>query len=636
MSLSHSGEIAAVTVSNGGEGTLSWVATSSNKAVSISPESFTGNDKEVIISTNDFRNSYNAQLTIRNVSNPLDTERVEVSVSGIAGCSECPSKTFMLPGNIPITMMSIPAGSFSRGEGSSTITISREFYLGQTEVTKAQWEAVMGPWVWESVPGPPDWDENLDDVIRDPNSPAVNVSWSSVQDFIEALTALTGVSFRLPTPTEWEHACRAGTDSRYYFGDDIGELGDYAWWEGNSVEAGKGFAHGVAQRNPNAFGLFDMHGNVAEWTDAWYGGNSGATLVDPPVPMSPPVSKYIGHLFAGGSWNGDALACGSESGSFNPYATASGDVGFRVATLPESNPTVIPELPSLRGISNALVNALETLDVDRDGLLEFSEALVFDGGVSEGLLALLDSDGNRLLAPSELDSVNGCRDCSTETIMLPGEVPLTMVAISAGSIVMGADRDTRGGSKPETDKIDVLDFQLGQTEVTKAQWEALMGTTPWSDKVFVSSEPDTPAVFVSLNDAYNFILALNEFTGESFRLPSEAEWEYACRAGAGARYYFGDSPEYLSSYAWWYGNSYAANEDYAHRVGQLVPNAFGLFDMHGNVWEWCEDGMAFYLGFWAVIRGGSWRHPAEECSSNNVDFSLSTERRNTIGFRLAR
>ncbi|MCH8148452.1 MAG: formylglycine-generating enzyme family protein, partial [Planctomycetes bacterium] len=164
----------------------------------------------------------------------------------------------------------------------------------------------------------------------------------------------------------------------------------------------------------------------------------------------------------------------------------------------------------------------------------------------------------------------GCEDCPTETFTLPGGVSLEMVGISAGSFAMGST----SGNSDETPVHNVTltqDFQLGKYEVTKAQWEAVMGTTPWAGQDFVLDDPNSPATQVSWNDAQSFITTLNGLTGETFRLPTEAEWEYACRGGTTTEYYFGDDSANLSDYAWYLDNAHDVNDRYAHVVGQLLP-----------------------------------------------------------------
>jgi formylglycine-generating enzyme required for sulfatase activity len=176
---------------------------------------------------------------------------------------------------------------------------------------------------------------------------------------------------------------------------------------------------------------------------------------------------------------------------------------------------------------------------------------------------------------------------------------------------------------------------MGKYELTKAQWEAIMGTTPWSGKLYVLNDPNSPAVYVLWNDAQAFMTALNTHLTNigqgayTARLPSEAEWEYACRAGTAMRFYWGDDPSYtqIGDYAWYVDNAWSVNEGYAHIFGQKLPNAWGLYDMSGNVWEWCQDwyhssyteapkdGSAWESpgGSSRVIRGGCWFFYAHFC-----------------------
>ena len=114
---------------------------------------------------------------------------------------------------------------------------------------------------------------------------------------------------------------------------------------------------------------------------------------------------------------------------------------------------------------------------------------------------------------------------------------------------------------------------MGRYEVTKAQWTAVLETTPWSENPYVLDDPDSPAVYVAWEDAQEYITALNTRTGKAFRLPTEAEWEYACRAGSATRFYWGEDPDYTSinDYAWWGGNAGDVGEAYAARGGEEAP-----------------------------------------------------------------
>ncbi len=213
-----------------------------------------------------------------------------------------------------------------------------------------------------------------------------------------------------------------------------------------------------------------------------------------------------------------------------------------------------------------------------------------------------------------------------ETLLLPGGVPLTMVWIPAGTFDMGAPVDELGvlsADRPVHTVTLSEGYWLGKYELTKAQWEAVMDTQPWSNAGNVLNSPDSPAVLISWYDTQTFIEQLNDVTGQTFRLPTEAEWEHACRAGTTERFYWGTDADLtlIDDYAWNTANADDAGEPYAHVVGQKLPNAWGLYDMSGNAWEWCQDWFGAYtsdpvtdptgpgIGIDRVVRGGSWYNP---------------------------
>ncbi|MCK5861141.1 MAG: formylglycine-generating enzyme family protein [Candidatus Hydrogenedentes bacterium] len=249
------------------------------------------------------------------------------------------------------------------------------------------------------------------------------------------------------------------------------------------------------------------------------------------------------------------------------------------------------------------------------------------------------------------------------TILLPGDVPLVLVKIPAGTFMMGRYAGEQDSFDREDTQHSVTlngDFYMGKYEVTKGQWQAVMGTTPWSGQDYVLDDLDSPVVYVSWDDAHSFITALNIHitnTGQgvaSMCLPSEAQREYACRAGSMQRFYWGDDLSYteIDDYAWWDGTADNMEEDYAHVVGGKLPNVFGLYDMIGNAWEWCEDDWhSDYTGAptdgsaWLnsprastrVARGGGWSSAGYFCrSATRNDGNLQTFTNYNMGFRLVR
>ena len=176
------------------------------------------------------------------------------------------------------------------------VEISTGFWLGQYEVTQGQWKAVMGTTPWAGRAG----------VRANSSHPAVYVSWSDVQAFVGRLNASAGSSvYRLPSEAEWEYACRAGTQTRWSFGDDESQLGDYAWYEDNAWDVGEKYGHAVGTKRPNAWGLHDMHGNVREWVQDWYGRDyyNSSPRVDPLGPSSGSYRVNRGGYFRGSAWD---------------------------------------------------------------------------------------------------------------------------------------------------------------------------------------------------------------------------------------------------------------------------------------------------------------------------------------------
>ena len=251
---------------------------------------------------------------------------------------------------------------------------------------------------------------------------------------------------------------------------------------------------------------------------------------------------------------------------------------------------------------------------------------------------LPDENGTNLDAPQgakaspNLAAGTVVKDCA--------ECP-EMVVIPAGSIVMGSDANDE--EKP-LHTAAIRSFLLGKTEVTQKQWIEVIGSNPSLD---TSCGQNCPVEGVTWNDIQNFLVRLNQKTGQKYRLPSEAEWEYAARAGTTTDWSFGNDESKLDSFAWYSQNS-------GHRtqpVGRKLPNAFGLFDMHGNVWEWTQDcwhenyagapsdGSAWTTGCtgnYRVLRGGSWYYDSADLRSSFRIWNFSDVRGNDFGFRLAR
>jgi len=251
---------------------------------------------------------------------------------------------------------------------------------------------------------------------------------------------------------------------------------------------------------------------------------------------------------------------------------------------------------------------------------------------------LPDENGTNLDNPQsrkvESNTVSGplikdCADCPE------------MVVIPAGSFVMGSEKNA--DEKP-LHTVYIRSFLMGRTEVTQKQWVNLMGINP---SRFSACGPECPIENISWDDVQKFIFKLNQKTGQKYRLPNEAEWEYAARAGTTTDWSFGNDASKLDNYAWDRENI-AFN---TQLVGKKLPNAFSLYDMHGNVSEWTQDcwhdnyvgaptdGSEWTTGCTRnsrVLRGGSWGDNPANLRSAIRSWSVPVDRSNFIGFRLAR
>ena len=241
--------------------------------------------------------------------------------------------------SIGMKLVLIPAGEFLMGSPDSDkdarddekpqhrVRITRPFYLGATEVTQGQYRAVTGQ--------SPSHFKGSDDL------PVEQVSWNDAIAFCDKLSELEkgqlgGASYRLPTEAEWEYACRAGSTTRYSFGDDAARLGEFAWYDGNSG----GKTHPVGQKRPNALNLYDMHGNVWEWCQDWYdkdyyGQSPGA---DPPGP-----AQAASRVDRGGSWFGNPQLARSAYRLGSDPGDRGNDLGFRAARVQSSRLVREPE-----------------------------------------------------------------------------------------------------------------------------------------------------------------------------------------------------------------------------------------------------------------------------------------------------
>lgn len=230
-----------------------------------------------------------------------------------------------------------------------------------------------------------------------------------------------------------------------------------------------------------------------------------------------------------------------------------------------------------------------------------------------------------------------------ESTDLTNSLGMTFKRIPAGTFTMGSPSSEadRGSDEVQHQVTISQAFYMQTTEITQGQWRAVMGSNP---SYFSSCGDDCPVEQVSWNDLQNFILYLNEMGQGTYRLPTEAEWEYAARAGTTTAYSFGSNPNNLGSYGWYLSNASSTT----HPVAQKLPNPWGLYDMYGNVWEWVQDWYGSFTssavtdpqgassGSDRVVRGGSWYRDPVSLRSANRDYGDPGNRGLGIGARVLR
>ena len=235
---------------------------------------------------------------------------------------------------------------------------------------------------------------------------------------------------------------------------------------------------------------------------------------------------------------------------------------------------------------------------------------------------------------------------------ITNSIGMKLVLIPKGTFMMGSPETEKGRQENETQHEVTIskDYYLGVHEVTQAQYETVMGKNPshFQGAIVGNENADLPVENVSWDDAVEFCKKLSDLpeekkAGRVYRLPTEAQWENACRAGSKTAYLFDDEEGLLPEYGWFNRNS----SNRTHTVGLLEPNAWGLYDMHGNVWEWCSDWYGEYpkgavrnptgpkVGSDRVYRGGCWDFEAANCRSAFRNWNYPSLRLDYYGLRVA-
>jgi formylglycine-generating enzyme required for sulfatase activity len=609
------------------------------------------------------------------------------------------------------------------GEGSDRnegpqheVTISRGFWLFDTACTQALWQAVMG---------------HNPSRFPSPDRLVEYVGWEDCQRFLTQINErVPGLDLCLPTEAQWEYACRAGTETAFSLGDNITPAqvnydGNYPY-KGGAKGLYRQQTVAVASLPPNPWGLYEIHGNVYEWCHDGRRTYERASVTDPVGPTAGGAERAL----RGGSWDGLArhVRC---AGRFALHPGSRSDIiGFRPARVPHSpgqgaaQTVAEPAGPALGRKSGARLASESSPKRQREGSTAHEEP-------SGAQLVRLSASGVHVAAsvPDAQPDLGqtgprapvhrGCvippahtfviaTDCERLTyrqltqppwasaigrdrfgLWVEFEVPAKkgkpvtqrMRWIGPGRFPMGSPDDEPGRVGPSEAGTYWRDegpqhlvtitqgYWLFDTPCTQALWEAVMGENPSRFR-----SPDRPVDSVTWEDCLKFLETANQrLPGPSLVLPTEAQWEYACRAGTETATYAGplkilgecNAPA-LDAIAWYTGNSGVGfeleygydssgwlNKQYdqqragSHPVANKSPNPWGLYDMLGNVWEWCLDKPRQYTkdpmsdpggaddgGAERALRGGGWRSLARDvrCAARYT----SRGRYDGIGFRPAR
>jgi len=468
---------------------------------------------------------------------------------------------------------------------------------------------------WEKVMG------TNPSMIKSDLAAVETVTWDDAQEYLARIKKLTGNVYRLPTEAEWEYAARGGEKSKGYKFAGSDNINDVGWYSGNTPHMS---VRKIGSKAPNELGLYDMCGNVFEWVGDWYAPYPSRSQVDP---LGPSMGSY--RLLRGGSYFLDAPFCRVHTRMFiMPDMDVYPSTGLRLAMSP----------------SNA-----------GPAIIEYAQS-----------------------GKAKKDKADKSKNV---------KIDIDMVFVNGGTFTMGCTKNEKScsGDEKPAHEVTLGDFSISKYPVTQKLWYDVMGTTvrQQRDNMFMNTtEPlngegdNYPMYYVSYKHVREFISALNAMTGKRYRLPTEAEWEYAARGGAKSKGYEFAGSDDMDEAGWYYGNSgdkrldaspnykiqpnyvdltevlaneprkeyiniekvedkkrnkmMSSNNNRLRPVGGKKPNELGIYDMSGGVMEWVSDyyGDDYYEespksnpkgpgaedgGTERVVRGGSWREEASLC-----------------------
>ncbi|MBR5160343.1 MAG: SUMF1/EgtB/PvdO family nonheme iron enzyme [Thermoguttaceae bacterium] len=516
----------------------------------------------------------------------------------------CPPGTFMMGSQ------ESDGGRRDSEETQHQVTLTKGFWMMETEVTVGLFKEFVNDTGYDTKGEiPHGWtgstfEMSLKYSWHNPgfsqvdSHPVTCVSWNDAVAFCKWLSKKTGQEITLPTEAQWEYACRAETTGAY-----AGNLNEMAWYDSNSGDK----THPVGTKKPNAWGLYDMHGNVWEWCQDWKAYYQSESASDP---TGPSIGAF--RVFRGGGWSLDADFCRSAfRHGFYPGDRRC-DLGFRCVNvelrpLTPSTSVQQPPVPPSTPVQQPTEapKASDRMVYKVDGV-EFAFRYCPPGTFMMG-------------SPKSEDERRDSEETQHQVTLTKGfwmmETEVTVGMFKA--FVSDTDYESKG------------DTPYGWTGSAAEQ----NSKYSWRNPGF-SQDDSHPVTCISWNDAVAFCKWLSAKTGQEITLPTEAQWEYACRAGV-SDVFSGK----LTEMAWFYGKSGT------HQVKSKTANNWGLYDMHGNVWEWCLDWKAYYqservsdptgpsTGSLRVYRGGGWISDYGGCRSARRGGRSPGGRDYDLGFR---
>ena len=512
------------------------------------------------------------------------------------------------------------------------VTISTPFYMGVYEVTQEQYEAVIG--------------KNPSD-FKGAKNPVEMVSWDDAYRFCMQVSKKTGIKVRLPTEAQWEYACRAGSETKFNFGNTEGDLcknGNYldksntsdSFWKDKEHSDGFAKTAPVGSFTPNGFGLYDMHGNVWEYCSDWFA--DSYVKANNPDPVGPGSGK--GRVLRGGGWESPLLYCQSASRITSDPSTFKGsdNIGFRLVVLAANTESPRQSSANAQGDKAArIVEVYEKLDLDLGRGVNMELVLIpagkFTMGSSKAEQAKAGAEVKRITESAKSPEEIYAHEGPAHEVTLTKPFYIGIYEVTCGQFAaFVADTNYKTDAEKEGNA-----FGLNTREPDRklGMWDGYS----WK-KTGLEHTDDHPVLNVSWNDAAEFCKWLARKSGRRVKLPTEAQWEYACRGRTKTSYPWGDKPD--QGRGWCnvgdeetkrtinLASSFDFRDKYMYLapVGQFNPNDFGLYDMIGNASEWCSDWFAESYtkandrdpggpgsGKYRVLRGSNWLGDPEDSRS---------------------